>query len=101
MRLIRKRGKVEIDRAEIDELLAARKFIGLNKSPRSEKVIVSLTSYLPRIHDVKYTIYSLLNQNFPPDELILWLDEDSMRIYQSGNCSKNWHRLLTILGFGL
>ena len=77
MKLIQKNGLLAIDKKEIDGLLAAKKFIGLNKSPRVEKVIVSLTSYKPRIHDVKYTIYSLLNQAFPPDKLILWLDEDS------------------------
>lgn len=77
MKVIIKNGLHQIDRGEIDELLAAKKFIGLNNSPRSEKVIVSLTSYKPRIDNVKYTLYSLLNQNFPPDKLVLWLDEDS------------------------
>ncbi len=77
MKLIQKGGLIGIVKAEIDELIAAKNFIGLNRSPRAEKVIVSLTSYKPRIHDVKYTIYSLLNQAFPPDKLILWLDEDS------------------------
>lgn len=77
MKLIQKNGMIGIDKAEIDELLAAKKFIGLNKSPRAEKVIVSLTSYDLRINEAKYAIYSLLNQSFPPDKLILWLDEDS------------------------
>lgn len=77
MRVVKRGSSLEIDKNEIDELLAAKNFVGLNKSPRSEKVIVSLTSYKPRINDVKYTIYSLLNQTFAPDKLILWLDEDS------------------------
>ena len=77
MKIIQKNGARIIDKKEIDKLLAAKKFIGLNKSPRAEKVIVSLTSYDLRINDLKYTIYSLLNQNFPPDKLILWLDEES------------------------
>lgn len=77
MKIIQKNGARIIDKTEIDKLLDAKKFIGLNKSPRAEKVIVSLTSYDLRINDVKYAIYSLLNQNFPPDKLILWLDEDS------------------------
>ena len=77
MKLVETEGLIEIDKREIDELIAAKIFIGLNKSPRSEKIIVSLTSYKPRINDVKYTIYSLLNQSLPPDKLILWLDEDS------------------------
>lgn len=77
MNLIKRNGQLGIDKREIDRLIAAKKFIGLNRSPRAEKVIVSLTSYKPRIKDVKYTIYSLLNQTFAPDKLILWLDEDS------------------------
>ena len=77
MNIIKKNGMLGIDKKEIDALIAKKNFIGLNRSPRSEKVIVSLTSYKPRINDVKYTIYSLLNQSFPPDKLILWLDEDS------------------------
>ena len=77
MRLIEKQGHLGIDKKEIDALIAKKNFIGLNHSPRSEKVIVSLTSYKPRINDVKYALYSLLNQTFPPDKLILWLDEDS------------------------
>ena len=77
MKLLEKQGLIGIDKKEVDKFLATKNFIGLNRSPRSEKVIVSLTSYKPRINDVKYTIYSLLNQTFPPDKLILWLDEDS------------------------
>lgn len=77
MRLIKKRDATGIDKNEIAALLAARNFVGLNRLPRPEKIIVSLTSYKPRINDVKYTIYSLLNQSLPPDKLILWLDEDS------------------------
>lgn len=77
MKLIKKNGLLGIDKKEVDKLIAAKKFVGLNKKPRSEKIIVSLTSYKPRINDVKYTIYSLLIQSCPPDRLILWLDEDS------------------------
>ena len=77
MRLIKKSDIIGIDKNEIAALFAAKNFVGLNKSPRAEKIIVSLTSYKPRINDVKYTLYSLLNQSLPPDKLILWLDEDS------------------------
>lgn len=97
MQLIEKQGRLGIDKKEIDALIANKKFIGLNRSPRPEKVIVSLTSYKPRINDVKYTIYSLLNQTFPPDKLILWLDEDSFPQRE-----KNLPReLLKLKSFGL
>ena len=36
-------------------------------------VIVSITSYPERINEVKYTIYSLLNQNLKPKKVVLWL----------------------------
>ena len=49
MKLIKRGNNVGIDKKEFDKLIAAKNFIGLNKSPRAEKVIVSLTSYKPRI----------------------------------------------------
>lgn len=97
MKIIDDKGLLGIDKAEIDELIAARKFIGLNRTPRREELIVSLTSYDKRIHDVKYTIYSLLNQTLPPDRVILWLDEDSFPQRE-----KNLPRdLLELKNFGL
>ena len=87
-----------IDKKEIDGYLAEKKFIGINGSPRSEKVIVSLTSYDKRIHDVKYTIYSLLNQSFPPDKLILWLDEESFPQREKSSLPSD---LLELKNFGL
>lgn len=77
MKLLDWDGLLAIDKAEVDALITAKNFVGLNRSPRAEQIIVSLTSYAPRINDVKYALYSLLNQTFPPDKLILWLDEDS------------------------
>lgn len=46
---------------------------GLCNTPRSPRVIVSLTSYPKRMYDIHYCIYSILNQDFKPDKLILWL----------------------------
>ncbi|MBR7025306.1 MAG: glycosyltransferase [Selenomonadaceae bacterium] len=77
MNLIEYQNLLGIDKEEVNALITAKKIIGLNRSPRAEEIIVSLTSYDKRIDYVKYTIYSLLNQTFPPDKLILWLDEDS------------------------
>lgn len=39
-------------------------------------VIISLTSYPARIKTVKYTIFSLLRQNFVPEKIVLWLAEE-------------------------
>ena len=43
---------------------------------RVPQIIVSLTSYPDRIYDIHYCLYSLLNQNFKPDKLILWLSKE-------------------------
>jgi hypothetical protein len=43
---------------------------------RSDNIIVSLTTYSKRIHDVYLVIESLLNQTLKPNKLILWLAEN-------------------------
>ena len=42
---------------------------------RIEGLIVSLTSFPERIEEIKYAIYSLLDQTFLPEKIILWLAE--------------------------
>lgn len=49
---------------------------GLTDVPRSPQLIVTLTSYPPRIPFVHKTIETLLNQTIKPDKLILWLAEE-------------------------
>lgn len=73
MNYIQKNGLIAIDKSEVDAAIKAQKFIGINKNPRDEQVIISLTSFPPRIQNLKYAIYSLLNQTFPADMVILWL----------------------------
>ena len=48
---------------------------GLNVYPREIPVIVSLTSYDERFDDLVISLYSLLNQKFKPDRVILWLSD--------------------------
>ncbi len=52
------------------------KGLGITKEKRNPQIIVSLTSYPDRIYDIHYCLYSLLNQNFKPDKLILWLSKE-------------------------
>lgn len=47
--------------------------IGINKPVRNPKLIVTLTSYPPRIQTVHITINTLLNQTVKPDMVVLWL----------------------------
>lgn len=53
--------------------------LGLNSRNRDTKIIVSLTSFPERINEVKFTIYSLLNQKLKPDKLVLWLASDEFK----------------------
>ena len=50
-------------------------YYGLNDETRNPKVIVSLTSYPKRITDIQYTLFSIFNQSFKPDKIVLWLAE--------------------------
>lgn len=63
----------------------------------SSKIIVSLTSFQERIYDVHYCIYSLINQDFKADKIILWLVEDEFP-----NLEKDLpFRLLNLKKYGL
>lgn len=62
-----------IDQNRIDKKMMTFDEIGINADKRSTKLIVSLTSFPPRMNDIHYTLYSLLNQSIKPDEVILWL----------------------------
>lgn len=47
--------------------------LGITVEKRSPKVIVTLTSFPERLVYLHYALYSLMNQSFKPDEIILWL----------------------------
>ena len=65
-----------INKKELDEKIKNFTQLGVRTVKRKQKVIISLTSFPDRIHDIHYCIYSLLSQKFYPDEVILWLAED-------------------------
>lgn len=48
----------------------------LNKKPRREKIVVSLTTYPGRIDTIWMTIETLLRQSVKPDAVILWLAKE-------------------------
>lgn len=51
------------------------KYSGVSEHKREVPVIVSLTSYNERFKDLPKTLYSLMNQSFKPDRIVLWLDK--------------------------
>lgn len=75
--LFKKRGGLKgIDKQMLNIEIANNMSFGLNTKLRERKLIVTLTSFPERMYDIHFCIYSLLNQNLKPDEVILWLAED-------------------------
>ena len=67
----KKMYKRSVDK-KIAALLAGKQKLNRNKV---NNLIVSLTSFPQRISEVKYAVYSLLNQTILPEEIVLWLAE--------------------------
>lgn len=63
----------------------------------NNNIIVSLTSFPQRMHDIHFCLYSLLTQSIKPSKVILWLAED-----QFPNREKNLPlRVLNLQKIGL
>lgn len=58
------------------ELLEKENQYKLNDKKRDKKIIVSFTSFPARFENVHFVVRSMLLQTFPPDEIILYLDDD-------------------------
>jgi len=75
--LFRKKCSLKsINKEKLDREIAEFDGFGLNIETRTPQLIVSLTSFPERMHDIHYCIYSLLNQSLKPDKIILWLAEE-------------------------
>lgn len=68
--------KKSINKEKINLEIEKFKNIGITDKKRTQKLIISLTSYPERMYDIHYSIYSLLNQKLKPDLCILWLAEN-------------------------
>ena len=69
-----------LTRKKINRKFLDKKIYNLNKSddfrvPKKD-LIVSLTSYGERLPDLKYTLFSLVNQSIKPEKIIVWLGEN-------------------------
>ena len=64
------------NKEKIDYLIECNTQSGVTEIKREKKLIVSLTSYPARMYDIKYTLFSLLNQSLKPDMVILWLGKE-------------------------
>lgn len=65
----------ELTLRELTQRTLSSDLMGISKTKRSQQLIVSLTSFGERVHDVYLTIESLLQQSIQPDRIILWLNE--------------------------
>ena len=72
----KKKNLKSIDKNGVDYKIKNFRALGITENKRDTKIIVSLTSFPERMDDVHYTLYSLLNQEFKPDEIILWLSQE-------------------------
>lgn len=62
-----------IDRVQADWEMEHARRLGLRGVGPGSGVVVSLTSYPARIHDVHYAVHSLLSQTEKPERVVLWL----------------------------
>lgn len=65
-----------INKEELDKEISKFNSCGINDTQRTPRLIVSLTSFPQRMHDIHYCLYSLLTQTLKPDMIILWLAEE-------------------------
>ncbi len=65
-----------INKTELTPKINKFNITGINENSLYPRVIVSLTSFPQRIYDLHYCIFSLLNQKFKPDKVVLWLAEE-------------------------
>lgn len=73
------------------------KEFGLNETKRNPQVIVSLTSFPARISTVHIAVNTILQQNFKPDRVILWLTDSQFHNKENNLPSE----LLKLKDYGL
>lgn len=75
LKFIEERG---INKKQIKQAIDAFKETGISSEDRGSqhKITISLTSYPARLKDIKYGIFSLMNQTVKPDRIVLWLGKD-------------------------
>lgn len=85
--------RINIDK-KIKKLLDGKQILNNTKA---DNLIVSLTSFPDRIDEVKYMIYSILDQNLLPEKIILWLAESQFPAKERDLPSD----LISLVKFGL
>ncbi len=65
-----------INKIKIDNEILNFNEMGISDENYGEEIIISLTSIPDRMEDLHYCLYSLFNQSFKPNKIILWLSEE-------------------------
>lgn len=65
-----------INKKKLSNEIKKNNSFGINTEPRSPQITISLTSFPQRMKDIHFCLYSLLNQSFKPDKIILWLSQE-------------------------
>ena len=98
-----------IEKTDIQKRIRQNRDWGLTREARHPRVIVSLTSYPKRMHDIRYALHSLLEQTFKPDAVVLWLADDEyprrerdvprdILAFRERGLSIQWHKNLRVYG---
>jgi len=88
--VVRNISKKEIKILHLQNRNFASTEIGItNEEYFNHNVIVSLTTYGKRIHDVYLTIESLMQQTVKPNKIILWLDKNEFTMENIPQTLKN------------
>ncbi|MDQ9094141.1 glycosyl transferase [Pseudoalteromonas haloplanktis] len=64
----------------LNKAMNSKDMLTIQREPSSSELIVSLTTYAGRIHDVHLVIESLGEQTIKANRLILWLDEEEFTL---------------------
>lgn len=83
MNIISVYGNQTIDKTEIDQCIEHENISANMSDDIARGLIVSLTSFPPRIIDLKYTLYSLVKQSILPEKIVVWLAEEEFPLKKS------------------
>lgn len=72
--LFKKNSLKTIDRELLDKQIKEYNLSGVSGDDKD--IIISLTSFPQRMDEIRYTLYSLLNQTVKPYKVILWLGRE-------------------------
>lgn len=75
--LVRNKGiNKEMVCYEIDKYISGRRNCECKDNLKKHSIVISLTTFPARMYEIKYALYSLVNQTIRADHIVLWLTEE-------------------------